>query len=359
MYNQTLFQARGINMGITMNEIADMCGVSRGTVDRVLNKRGGVKSDTAQRILAAAESLGYTRKTLAASMPVSASVQYRIGLLINATGHPYFTDIMAGMLTALENLLSQNITGIVKMSHGFDVEQQLRQLDEMLQQNVDAVALTPANDPRIADKLREFTSRNIPVVIVSALLDNFDYFSFIGCNHYLSGRIAAGLVKQILSPGSKIAIMTSTRKMAGVSRRVTGFTDVLQAAKQNYQILPPVECFDDDAIAYKTVSSLSQKNHDIDLFFFAAGGYSGAYQALEDTGLLGKCKIIAFDTSEPNVFHLTHGNVAALLNQHPTEQGKQAIQQIADYLLKRSVPSSKETYMPVEILVDESFTNTV
>ena len=342
-------------MGITMTEIAEMCGVSRGTVDRVLNNRGGVKPDTAQRILSAAESIGYNRK--AAARPVQTSAQqYRIGILVNAIGHPYFTDIIAGMLSALEGLLAYHITGIVKMSHGFDVAQQLSQLDELSRQGVNAIALTPANDPRIAEKLREFTARNIPVVIVSALLDDFDYFSFIGCHHYLSGRIAAGFAKQIVPSGCKVAIMTSTKKMAGVSKRVTGFIDALNAASDSYNILHPVECFDDDAIAYKAVSALALANPDIDLFFFAAGGYSGAYQALEDTGLLGKCKIVAFDTSEPNVYHLTRGNVSALLNQHPTEQGNQAIKQIADYLLKRTSPPAKETYMPVEILVDESFT---
>lgn len=38
-----------LNLGgdfvVTIKEIADLCGVSRGTVDRVLNNRGNVKSE--------------------------------------------------------------------------------------------------------------------------------------------------------------------------------------------------------------------------------------------------------------------------------------------------------------------------
>ena len=43
----------------TIKEIAALAGVSRGTVDRVLNKRGGVHPDTKARILEIAKALDY------------------------------------------------------------------------------------------------------------------------------------------------------------------------------------------------------------------------------------------------------------------------------------------------------------
>ena len=44
---------------MTIKEIAAMCGVSRGTVDRVLNHRGRVKPETEQAVRAALEQAGY------------------------------------------------------------------------------------------------------------------------------------------------------------------------------------------------------------------------------------------------------------------------------------------------------------
>ena len=43
----------------TMKEIADLSGVSRGTVDRVLNGRGSVRPETAKRVMEIAEQLNY------------------------------------------------------------------------------------------------------------------------------------------------------------------------------------------------------------------------------------------------------------------------------------------------------------
>lgn len=48
----------------TMKEIAQICGVSRGTVDRVINRRGKVRPETERMILQAVERMGYTKSML-------------------------------------------------------------------------------------------------------------------------------------------------------------------------------------------------------------------------------------------------------------------------------------------------------
>lgn len=44
---------------VTIKQIADLCGVSRGTVDRVINERGNVKPETKELVLSMAKELGY------------------------------------------------------------------------------------------------------------------------------------------------------------------------------------------------------------------------------------------------------------------------------------------------------------
>ena len=44
---------------VTIKQIAELCGVSRGTVDRVLNGRGKVKPEKAALVRAMAEKLNY------------------------------------------------------------------------------------------------------------------------------------------------------------------------------------------------------------------------------------------------------------------------------------------------------------
>lgn len=55
---------------MTIKEIAAMCGVSRGTVDRVLNHRGRVKPETEQAVRAALEQAGYTKNIAGRALTV-------------------------------------------------------------------------------------------------------------------------------------------------------------------------------------------------------------------------------------------------------------------------------------------------
>ena len=47
-------------MRVTIQQIADKAGVSRGTVDRALNNRGRIAPEVAEKIRNIAEELGYT-----------------------------------------------------------------------------------------------------------------------------------------------------------------------------------------------------------------------------------------------------------------------------------------------------------
>ena len=50
----------GVNyMAVTIKKIAEVSGVSRGTVDRVLNNRGKVSPKTEQKVRECAKKLGY------------------------------------------------------------------------------------------------------------------------------------------------------------------------------------------------------------------------------------------------------------------------------------------------------------
>ena len=253
------------------------------------------------------------------------------------------------------NFPQGSIAIVARMSSGFDVDQQLHMLDELDKSGIQALGITAANHPRITERLKQFSARGIPVVIISAVLDNFDYFAFVGPNHCQSGRIAGGYARQILQDGSYIAILTGSTKMSGLNLRLKGFRDACQIEKLNYTLYEPIQSFDDDIIAYKSLSSFIANHPNISLFFFAASGYSGGFQAIRDAGLFYKSKIIAFDTNELSIQHLKEGRISALFSQHPRHQGKRAVRIIMNYLLNHRMPDKRESYESIEILIDESF----
>ena len=80
-------------MAITLNQIAEICGVSRGTVDRALHNKGNVRPAVAERIKAVATEYGYTpnRAGLALSR---ASHPIRIGVIMFSVQTPFMQIVL-------------------------------------------------------------------------------------------------------------------------------------------------------------------------------------------------------------------------------------------------------------------------
>ena len=80
---------------VTIKKIAELCGVSRGTVDRVLNGRGRVKPETAEAVMNMVKQLGYKPNPAGKAL---AARRHRpiVGVILNSEGNAFFDEIIVG-----------------------------------------------------------------------------------------------------------------------------------------------------------------------------------------------------------------------------------------------------------------------
>ena len=83
-------------MSVTIKQIAEKAGVSRGTVDRVINNRGHVKPEIEERIQKIAVELGY-RPNAAGKALAARKKSFIIGVILCARGNEFFDDILKGI----------------------------------------------------------------------------------------------------------------------------------------------------------------------------------------------------------------------------------------------------------------------
>ncbi len=79
-------------MAVTIKQIAELAGVSRGTVDRALNHRAGVKKEVAERILQIAKELNYRPNAVAKAL-ANTNKPCLIGVLMNSDGNEFFDEV--------------------------------------------------------------------------------------------------------------------------------------------------------------------------------------------------------------------------------------------------------------------------
>ena len=125
---------------VTMQQIADRCGVSRGTVDRALHHKEGVREEVAERIRATAREMGYISNRLV----MQQTQQWKIGVVLHS-GHSPFVQMLCELFESFsERELLPNITVIVRAMQDMDVQHQLTLIDELVTtEHIDGLALMP------------------------------------------------------------------------------------------------------------------------------------------------------------------------------------------------------------------------
>lgn len=105
---------------ITINTIAERAGVSRGTVDRVLNGRPHVKPEIAERVLRTMRELGYAppRAEQADALGLSRSAAElppcRLGVLLTSESGYLRQELLRGVQDAQDFLRDFNIEFLVQ-----------------------------------------------------------------------------------------------------------------------------------------------------------------------------------------------------------------------------------------------------
>lgn len=81
---------------VTIKDIAERAGYSKATVSRVLNNHPYVSDEVRQKIQAVIKELNYTPNLVAKEL--SAGITNKIAVVIPHNRHPYFTQLLHGML---------------------------------------------------------------------------------------------------------------------------------------------------------------------------------------------------------------------------------------------------------------------
>lgn len=192
----------------TIKEIAALAGVSRGTVDRVLNNRGSVNPATADKIREIAKALDY--KPNKAGLALAAQKKkLKLGVILFSTDNPFFADVLTGVNEKAEDLAGYNCTVLVKQIP-INVDAQLRAIEELLREDVNGIALAPQNDERIRVRINELSAQGIPVVTLNTDIENARRIAYVGSNYTKSGATAAGLMRLMTHGTVHIGIITGS-----------------------------------------------------------------------------------------------------------------------------------------------------
>lgn len=322
-------------MAVTIKQIAEICGVSRGTVDRVLNNRGKVNPETAEKVRNVAMLMGY-RPNLAGKALAARKNPLHIGVVIPAEGNPFFDDVISGIRSAENELQDYGVTVSVRTMRGYDVDEQLKLVDSF--ENIGLLLLTPVDDDRIRSKIDSLNDKGIATIALNSDIRNSKRICYVGSDYFKGGRIACGMLGLLTGGIAKVAVVTGNIKMLGHNQRIAGFREVRNSRYPDIAILDSIATDDDEIVAYAETRKLLSDNPDIDALFIVAGGVYGVCRAVIDAGRENDMRIVAFDDVPTTSEMIRRGLVKAVICQHPLMQGYQAVKLAFEYHITGMIP---------------------
>lgn len=336
----------------TIKEIAELAGVSRGTVDRVLNNRGSVNNDTADKIKEIAAKLGY-KPNKAAIILGAQKKNLKIGVILFGANNPFFDDVINGVNKKQEELDGYNCNLLIKRI-SMSVKEQLETIDYFVNEGISGIALTPYNDPLISDKINELFEMGIPVVTFNTDIENSKRIAYVGSNYYLSGKTAAGLMNLMTKGNVYVGIISGFENVLCHSQRIEGFKDSIYKDYPNIKIIDTIYNHDDDFEGYEQTLDLLNKSKDINALFFVAGGVYGGCRAVLNLDKKDDISIIAFDDIPNTKNMLKNGVIKSIICQQPHIQGEKPIDILFNYLTTGDLPKEEYNYVSVDIRIKEN-----
>ncbi len=339
----------------TIKQISRLAGVSRGTVDRVLNNRGSVNPETAAKVREIAEAVQYTPNRLGKTLAVKKK-KLKFGYILfgSTSSNPFFEDVVAGIESKADELEEYGVTVEVRYASIDDPQRQVRLMDELVAEGANGLVITPINHPLVREKIQALGQAGVPVVTANSDLPESGRVAYVGSNYYKSGETAAGLMGLITGGSANVGIVIGSPLVLCHSERVAGFTDHVKKNLPGIKILDTRKNNDDDLESYAVTRRLIKDYPQMDALFLAAAGVKGACRAVSEAQLAGKLKIISYDTT-PSTRHLIRdGVIDATIAQQPFTQGAKPLEILLECLGMDAPPQQDCYYTKIEIKIKEN-----
>ncbi|MBC7217724.1 MAG: LacI family DNA-binding transcriptional regulator [Candidatus Caldatribacterium sp.] len=159
---------------VTTRLIAELCGVSRGTVDRALHDRRGISPETKARILEVAKELGYKSNFVARSL-VKGRTRI-IGMVVFNLYNRFFAQVV----NAAEEEARRRGYSLLLALTNKDCAEEKRQLERLAGWRVDGIILAPVCRRKEVEEYLCHLSGKLGIPVVTICNRVSDAVPFVG-----------------------------------------------------------------------------------------------------------------------------------------------------------------------------------
>ncbi|MDD6212764.1 MAG: sugar ABC transporter substrate-binding protein [Clostridiales bacterium] len=284
-----------------------------------------------------------------------------VGLLASEFSNEFMIAMQSGFVDRAEELGFQ----VVMKISGSHTETQLNQLQDLLVQDVDALAIRVNNETGGRELLEAAAEANVPVFLYDTKPSTDKYVSLITTDNYEIGCIAARAMgermekKKQKTEGGKIVVFSGSERLSTHSDRANGFLDTIAEEFPEIEVAEVCKTFRSEDTLDTAQDILSKYGEELDGVYLVTDYMTTVVlEAIERAGYEAWTEekegmiIIGTDGNPDMIQALREGRISGDVSQNAERLGADTAEIIARYLSGRSVED--EYQIPTMLITPEN-----
>lgn len=341
---------------VKIKDIARLAGVSAGTVDRVLHKRGNVSQESREAVEKVLAKVGYKYNIHTSAVSFRKQLNLIITIPESQKGE-YWDSIKSGIDQALDEFSDIKTECRYLPYDQFDANSCKKTFDQITTLKPDAVIIGPTYIDETQNLCKELDESDVPYIFIDCHIEGTSPLATFSSDQSACGELAARLILMNIPEGASIGLSTADRSGNRISNnsseRRKSFNSYIQQNSPSTAIKEIHYNIHDFEENINIMRGFLELNTDLK----AIAVLNSRGHMIAD--ILHVCKrsdikVLSFDLTAQNIKYLKNGQISILLCQRPEQQGFNAIRTLINHLLYKNVEEGSKTIMPIDILLKEN-----
>ena len=271
---------------------------------------------------------------------------------IGATYMTYNNTFYSVVNDEISKVVKEHGDQLITLDSAMSLKKQKEQIQYLMDQQVEALVITPVDYEGLKEDLKLVYKKHIPVIIVDTEVKHNKNVTYsIVSDNYDAGVQCAKDMMTKLNHANIVLLQHSTTRSGYL--RIKGFEDTIQS-NENYKVIKRMECEGQLEVAMPKMESFIQEGKDFDVVMCLNDPSAmGAMAALSANNMLDGKFVYGIDGTPEAKEMVAEGKMAATVAQSPKTFGKKAGEVIYKLFSQETIKNKNEM-SPVQIITKEN-----